>query len=160
MKIFKYLAAVVISVSLLSSCSVIKNVAAANPLSSGKYTGQAISALYKVLQSTGAIDLSSITNIINLGNILTGATSATKTNQSFLDTFTKNLISGSGNLVNNSNVSAVLSGLQALANMDTSAIAKAATTAAMTGKVPALSASDPGVSGTICQLTNILGLLK
>jgi hypothetical protein len=160
MRFFKFIAAAVITLSLLSSCSVIKNVAASNPLSSGKYTGQAISALYQVLQKTGAIDLSNITNIINLGSILTGATSATKTSQSFLDTFTKNIISGSNNLVNSSNIGGVMSGLQALANMDTSAIAQAATTAAMTGKVPSLSNSDPGVSGTINQLTSILGLLR
>ena len=160
MKILKYIAALVVSLSLLSSCSVIKNVAAANPLESGKYAGQAISALYQVLQKTGAIDLSNITNIINLGSILTGATSATKTNQSFLDTFTKNLISGSKNLVNSSNVGAVMGGLQQLANLDTSAIAKAATTAAMTGKVPALSTSDSSVSSTMNQLTSILGMLR
>lgn len=160
MKILKYIAAAVVALSLLSSCSVIKNVAASDPLSSGKYTGQAISALYQVLQKTGVIDLSNITNIINLGSILTGATSATKTNQSFVETFTKNLISGSKGLVTNSNVGGVINGLQTLANMDTSAIAQAATTAAMTGKVPALSNSDSSVSGTINQLTSILNLLK
>ena len=160
MKILKYIAAAVISISLLSSCSVIKNVAAANPLTSGSYAGEAISALYQVLQQSGAIDLSSITNVINLGRILTGATAATKTSKSFVETFTKNLISGSGNLINSSNVGGVIGGLQALANMDTSSIAKAATTAAMTGKVPALSNSDSSVAGTLSQLNNIFGLLK
>lgn len=160
MRILKFIAAAVISISLLSSCSVIKNVAAANPVTSGSYAGEAIAALYQVLQQSGSIDLSSITNIINMGRILTGATAATKTAGSFVDTFTRNLIGGSGNLINNSNVSSVIGGLKTLAGMDTSAIAKAATAAAMTGKVPALSNSDSSVSSTIGQLTNILGLLK
>ena len=160
MRIVKFLAAVVISFSLLSSCSVIKNVAAANPTTAGSYAGEAIAALAGVLQQSGSIDLSSITNIINLGRILTGATASTKTNKSFVDTFTRNLIGGSGNLINTSNVGSVISGLQALANMDNSAITQAATTAAMTGKVPALSTSNSSVAGTMSQLTNILGLLK
>ncbi|MCR5547759.1 MAG: hypothetical protein K6F25_03315 [Bacteroidales bacterium] len=160
MKILKFLAAAVVTLSLLSSCSVIKTVAASNPSQSGSYTGEALAALYQVLQQSGSIDLSSITNIVNLGRILTGAQSATRTGQAFVDTFTKNLISGSNRLINTSNVGNVISGLKALANVDTSAIGQAATKAVMTGVVPALSNSDPSVSATMGQLSSILGLLK
>ena len=160
MRIVKFLAAAVLSLCLLSSCSVVKNLAANNPTTAGSYAGEAIAALATVLQQNGSIDLSSITNVINLGRILTGATAATKTKQSFVDTFTRNLIGGSNNLINTSNVGSVISGLKTLAGLDTSALATAATTAAMTGKVPALSTSDSSVSSTMSQLTSILGLLK
>ena len=160
MRFFKFLAAAVLSLCLQSSCSVVKNLAANNPSTAGAYAGEAIAALATVLQQNGTIDLSSITNIINLGRVITGATAATKTKQSFVDTFTRNLIGGSGNLINSSNVGSVISGLKTLAGMDTSALAAAATTAAMTGKVPALSTSNSSVSGTMSQLTSILGLLK
>ena len=54
----------------------------------------------------------------------------------------------------------MISGLKGLANLDTSAIATAAAKAAITGVVPAVSNSAPGVSDTVSQLKNILNVLK
>ncbi|MCR4824814.1 MAG: hypothetical protein K5849_05590 [Bacteroidales bacterium] len=158
MKIFKYLSAAVVTIALLSSCSVVKSVAT-NALTSGTNTGSALSTLYKVLNTTGSIDLSNVTNIINLGKILTGAGSVSNANSSFLEKFTSGLISGSSGLVTNSNASAVINGLKALSNIDTSAITKAAASAAA-GSVTQLTSSTPGVSATLSQLNSIFSLMK
>ena len=159
MRIFKYLAAALVALSLLSSCSVLKSVAS-TALTKGTNAGAALVDLAEVLTSSGAIDLSSITNIINLGNVISGAKSAAKGNESFLESFTKGLISGSKNAVNTSNVSGVINGLKSLANVDTSAIATAAAKAAISGVVPAVSNSAAGVSDTISSIKNILNVLK
>lgn len=159
MKVLKYVAAAVVTLSLLSSCSVIKNVAT-SALSMGSNTGSAITSLYKVLKTAGSIDLSSVTNLINLGQILTGANGVSKGNASFLEPFTSGLINGSAGLITNSNASSVINGLKALSGIDTSAITKAAAAAAATGAVTQLSSSTPGVSQTLSQLNSIFNLLQ
>ena len=159
MKILKRLAAAVAVIALLSSCSVLKSVAT-SALTSGSNTGSAISQLATVLGQTGNIDLSSITNIINLGQILRGANSVSGAGASYLDSFTSGLIQGSSNLINSSNVSSVISGLKALSGMDTSALSNAAAQAALTGVVSAVNPSDSGVSKALSQVNSILGLLK
>lgn len=159
MRLLKYLTAAVISLSLLSSCSVIKNVAA-NALSTGTNTGSAISALYKVLRTAGSIDLSNVTNLINLGKILTGANSVTNANTSFLDQFTNGLISGSTGLITNSNASGVINGLRTLASLDTSAITRAAAAATAGTATTQITNSTPGVSATLSQLNSIFSLLQ
>ena len=159
MRLLKYLTAAVISLSLLSSCSVLKN-AAANVLTTGSNTGSAITALYRVLQTAGNIDLSNVTNLINLGKILTGANTVSNASTSILDQFTRGLISGSTGLITNSNASGVISGLQTLANLDTSAIARAAASAAAGTVTTPITNSTPGVSATLSQLNSIFNLLK
>lgn len=159
MKVLKYVAAAVVTLSLLSSCSVIKNVAT-SALSMGSNTGSAITSLYKVLKTAGNIDLGSITNLINLGQILTGANGVSKGNTSFLEQFTSGLINGSAGMITNSNASSVINGLKALAGIDTSAISKSAAAAAATGAVTQLSSSTPGVSQTLSQLNSIFNLLQ
>ncbi|MBQ9660485.1 MAG: hypothetical protein IJV37_04380 [Bacteroidales bacterium] len=159
MKILKRLAAAVASIALLSSCSILKSVAT-SALTSGSNTGAAISQLATALGQAGNIDLGSITNIINLGQILRGAKSVTGANASYLDTFINGMIQGSANKINTSNVNSVISGLQSLAGMDTAALKNAATKAALTGAVSAVNPSDPGVSQALSQVTSILGLLK
>ncbi|MCR4859377.1 MAG: hypothetical protein K5910_01785 [Bacteroidales bacterium] len=159
MKFLKHLLAAVAAIALLSSCSILKSVAT-NALTAGSNTGAAISDLAGVISSAGNIDLGSITNIINLGQVLRGAKTVSNANTSFLDSFTNGLIKGSANKINTSNVSNVISGLKTLSGLDTSALTKAATKAAMTGVVPALSSSDASVSETLSQVSGILGLLK
>ena len=68
MKILKRLIAAVAAIALLSSCSVLKNITT-SPTSAGSNTGSAILALYRVLSQTGAIDLSSVMNVLNIGKI-------------------------------------------------------------------------------------------
>ncbi|MBR5724652.1 MAG: hypothetical protein IKX62_04685 [Bacteroidales bacterium] len=158
MKILKRLAAAVAIIALLSSCSVLKSLTT-NPTSTGSNTGSALLALYQVLRQTGAIDLSSVMNVINLGKILTGASALTDASPSFLNSFSSGLISGSENMINNSNVSAVINGLKALTSIDTSAIEKAAEQA-NSGMTTQLTNTTAGVAPTLSQLNQIFSLLK
>ena len=158
MKLFKHLAAAFVALSLLSSCSVLQSVAS-SAVSTGKNTGTAIMNIYNVLKSTGAIDLSNLTNLINIGQILTGAGTLTDATSSYLEQFASGLIKGSSNLINDSNVSSVINSLKSLANVDTTSLMNAATAAA-SGTLTKLSNSTTGVSETLSSLNSIYQLLK
>lgn len=158
MKILKRLTAAVAAIALLSSCSVLKNVAT-SATTLGSNTGSAITALYKVLSTVGAIDLSSVMNILNLGQILAGANSLTDATPSFVNQFTSGLISGSDNLINSNNVAGVIDALKALTSVDSTAIDKAVT-AANSGTTPQLASSAVGVPQTLSCLDDIFALLK
>ena len=108
---------------------------------------------------TGGIDLSNLANIINIGQILTGANTLTNATASYTNDFAQGLISGSSNLVNAGNVSTVLSSLKSLANIDTSAFTQAAATKGYASTTPALSTSDKNVDATVKALTGLLGAL-
>ena len=158
MKLFKCLAVASAAAILLSSCSILKG-NSSDASSSGITTGSALAALYKIFKSTGTIDLSNLTNIINLGKILTGAGTLADATNSFTDQFVTGLINGSSNLVNNANAGSVVNALKALSNIDTSAITAAATAAA-NGTATQLSNSTAGVASTLSSLTNIFNLLN
>ena len=159
MKLFKHIAAACATVVLLSSCSILNGTSSSNAASTGSNTGSALSALYKIIMAGGTLDLSDLSTLINLGKILVGANSLTNASSSFVDQFTSGLISGSSNLVNTANASAVVNSLKSLASQDTSALAAAATAAA-SGKNPQVSASTQGVSSTLSTLSSICKLLQ
>ena len=156
MKLMKRIVAGVAALLLISSCSILKSMASASSV--GSNTGTAISAIYNVLKSAGNIDLSNLTNIINIGKILTGAGALSNASQSFTDEFSTALINGSNNLVNSGNVAKVLAGLKALNNIDTSAFSEAATKAYANG-TQQISQNDANVNATVKALTSLLGAL-
>ena len=158
MKLLKRIAAGCAALMLLSSCSVLSGLASSGS-SVGSSTGSAISAIYNILKATGGIDLSNLANIINIGQILTGANTLTNATASYTNDFAQGLISGSSNLVNAGNVSTVLSSLKSLANIDTSAFTQAAATKGYASTTPALSTSDKNVDATVKALTGLLGAL-
>ena len=161
MKLFKHIAVACAAVILFSSCSVLTGSASSSndATTTGSNTGSALSALYKIIMAGGTLDLSDLSTLINLGKILVGANSLTNASNSFVDQFTSGLISGSSNLVNTANASAVVNSLKSLASQDTSALAAAATAAA-SGKNPQVSASTQGVSSTLSTLSSICKLLQ
>ena len=156
MKLMKRIAVGLASLLLLTSCSILQKAASATSL--GGNTGSAISAIYNVLKAAGGIDLSTLTNIINIGKVLTGAGALSNATQAFTDEFSQALINGSNNLVNNGNVAKVLSGLKALNNIDTSAFSESATKAYANGtqQVPK---NDANVNATVKAITSLLGAL-
>ena len=156
MKLMKRIAVGVASLLLISSCSLLQNVASAT--TSGSNTGSAISAIYNVLKAAGGIDLSNLTNIINIGKILTGAGSLANATQSYTDEFATALINGSNNLVNSSNVSKVISGLKALNNIDTSAFSESAVKSYSNGS-QTIQKNDKEVNATVDAITKLLGSL-
>lgn len=159
MKLFKHIAAACATVVLLSSCSILNGTSSTDATSTGSNTGSALSSLYKIILAGGNLDLSDLTTLINLGKVLMGANSLTNASNAFVDQFTSGLISGSSNLVNSSNASAVVNGLKSLASIDTSALASAAADAAA-GKAFQVNSSTQSVSSTLSALNGIFNLLQ
>ena len=158
MKAFRRLVAACTAALMVSSCSILQNVAS-SATSVGTNTGSAIAGLYQILKATGTIDLSNLTNLINLGKILTGANALAGATTSYADDFASALVKGSSNLVNSNNIAKVLTGLESLANMDTSALATASSFAA-TGADPQVSMSSKGISDSMTAITKLLAGLE
>ena len=156
MKLIKRIAVGIASLLMISSCSILQTVG--NATTAGTNTGSAISAIYNVLKAAGGIDLSNITNIINIGKILTGAGALSGATQSFTDEFASALIQGSNNLVNSGNVSKVISGLQALNNLDTSAFSDSAIKS-YSNNTQQIQKNDKDVNATVDAITKLLGSL-
>ena len=156
MKLFKRIVLGVSALLMVSSCSVLQGLG--NATTAGTNTGTALSAIYNVLKAAGGIDLSNITNIINLGKILTGAGALSGATQSFTDEFASALIQGSNNLVNSGNVSKVISGLQALNNLDTSAFSDSAIKS-YSNNTQQIQKNDKDVNATVDAITKLLGTL-
>ena len=156
MKLFKRIVLGVSALLMVSSCSVLQGLG--NATTAGTNTGTALSAIYNVLKAAGGIDLSNITNIINIGKILTGAGALSGATQSFTDEFASALIQGSNNLVNSGNVSKVISGLQALNNLDTSAFSDSAIKS-YSNNTQQIQKNDKDVNATVDAITKLLGTL-
>ena len=156
MKPLKYIAAGLATLMLLSSCSVLKNLSSGSK--TGTSTGGALAALYQIFKSTGVLDLGNLTNIINIGKVLTGASTLTNATEAFASDFSAGLIEGSNQLINNSNVASVITALKSLSNVDTTALSQAAEQAAQ-GTVTALNNSTAGVAPTLAALNNIFKAL-
>jgi hypothetical protein len=86
--------------------------------SDGQAAGVALKALYGQYNADGKLDMSNLTNLMNLAALATsvqnlkGQTDKT----TFYKDFVKGLISGSNNLVNADNSTSIMSGLQNLVN--------------------------------------------
>ena len=86
--------------------------------SEGQAAGVALKALYGQYKADGKLDMSNLTNLMNLAALATsvqnlkGQTDKT----TFYKYFVKGLISGSNNLVNENNSTSIMSGLQNLVN--------------------------------------------
>jgi hypothetical protein len=130
-----------------------------SPLATGNSTGSSLAAIFNVLKTNGNIDLSDLMNVINIGRILTGANSLTNATQAYTDEFITGLMNGSGNLVNSSNVAAVLGGLQALNKIDQSVFTGPSAKAYANG-TRAVPTTDEGVAATMGALNSLLGVLK
>ena len=158
MKALKSIAAGLATLMLLSSCSVMKNLTSSGS-NTGSSTGGALAALYQIFKSTGALDLGNLTNIINIGKVLTGANTLADATTEYATDFTSGLIAGSQQLINDKNVQNVVTALKALSKVDTSALTQAADSAAK-GTATALTASTAGVTPTLNQLNAIFKAMK
>ena len=159
MKAIKRTLAIVAALSLFTSCSLLGGLSSNNSSSTGSTTGSALATIFNVLKNTGSLDLGNLTNLINLGQILTGANSLVDASQSYTDQFAKDLIAGSNNMINNSNVSNVIAGLKNLAGTDTSALTKA-TSAAFAGNLVPVNSSDKNVKANLAAIDGIMKAMK
>ena len=158
MKLLKRIAAAFVAISLLSSCSILSGLTQ-SATQTGNTTGSALAAIFNVLKTNGNIDLSDLMNVINIGKILTGANSLANASQAYTSEFITGLMNGSGNLVNSSNINAVLGGLQALNNIDQSVFTGPAAKAYANGS-RAVPTTDTGVAATMGALNSLLNTLK
>ena len=168
MKALKHIVTAILALSLFTSCGILggtsSNTGATTTSTSsgnsvGINTGSALASIFSILQSTGIIDLGNITNLINLGQILLGANSLTNATQAYTDQFAADLIKGSNNKVNNSNVASVIAGLKNLAATDTSILQKS-TQAAYTGSLVPVATSNKNVKANMDAINAIMGAMK
>ena len=173
MKTLKHIAAGIIALALVTSCGILgggttggstggsttTTTNTSNSQSTGISTGSALATIFTVLQNTGVIDLGNLTNLINLGQILLGANSLVGASQSYTNQFAADLIKGSNNKVNSSNVNNVIAGLKNLASSDTAILTKA-TSAAYTGKLVPVSNTNQEVKANMTAINSILNAMK
>ena len=145
----------------------------ATATSDGQAAGVALKALYGQYKADGKLDMSNLTNLMNLAALATsvqnlkGQTDKT----TFYKDFAKGLISGSNNLVNADNSTSIMSGLQNLVNnvdlsgLTASAEEKAESAAAtltekLTGASEKANTAVENATEIADAVTNILNLFK
>ena len=145
----------------------------ATATSDGQAAGVALKALYGQYKADGKLDMSNLTNLMNLAALATsvqnlkGQTDKT----TFYKDFAKGLISGSNNLVNAGNSTSIMSGLQNLVNnvdlsgLTASAEEKAESAAAtltekLTGASEKANTAVENATEIADAVTNILNLFK
>lgn len=145
----------------------------ATATSDGQAAGVALKALYGQYKADGKLDMSNLTNLMNLAALATsvqnlkGQTDKT----TFYKDFVKGLITGSNNLVNENNSTSIMSGLQNLVNnvdlsgLTASAEEKAESAAAtltekLTGASEKANTAVENATEIASAVTNILNLFK
>ena len=141
--------------------------------SEGQAAGVALKALYGQYKADGKLDMSNLTNLMNLAALATsvqnlkGQTDKT----TFYKDFVKGLITGSNTLVNENNSTSIMSGLQNLVNnvdlsgLTASAEEKAESAAAtltekLTGASEKANTAVENATEIAGAVTNILNLFK
>lgn len=128
----------------------------------GEAAGAALAKLYSKFKEDGKMDMTSPANLKNTVTLASNVKDLPKTKD--VSSFAKGLISGSKNLVNDSNVSNVLSALEAISELDLKSIgggsAKAAASGLLSkfgGKSKAATGGDSAeASGILANLFNKL----
>ena len=135
----------------------------------GKAAGAALRALYTQYKADGKIDMANLTNIANLATLASNVQDlkGQSDKSAFYKDFVAGLISGSNNLVTESNSGTVMSGLTNLVeNVDLSGLTQKAETTATSLTDKLVSASDKAAtaaenaSDVANAVTNILNLFK
>lgn len=172
MKALKLLFVGVAATLLVSSCGLLSagigSTQPADNTSAGINAGTALAAIFGQYKKDGkTLDLGNIGNIINIATIANNLGLFKKSaTEEATSAFTQGLIQGSKNLVNQSNASAVLSGLQTLASTNMNQFTKAATqaqaaaTQANAAAAAQVDATSTQVVNAVSALTSILGVLK
>ena len=137
--------------------------------SNGQAAGVALKALYSQYKADGKLDMGNLTNLMNLATLATNVQGlkGQTDKSSFYKEFASGLVLGSNNLVNNTNSTSIMGGLQNLVNnVDLSGLtaktedAKTALTEKLTtasGKATTAVENATEIAGAV---TNILNLFK
>ena len=137
--------------------------------SNGQAAGVALKALYSQYKADGKLDMGNLTNLMNLATLATNVQGLKgQTDKgSFYKDFAAGLVLGSNNLVNTTNSTSIMSGLQNLVNnVDLSGLTAKAedSQAALTEKLTNASAKATTAVENATEIagavTNILNLFK
>lgn len=186
MKKLKMFAVLMTAVMMLSSCSILGGLGGSTATATGvsanvdgQASGAALKNLYTAYKADGKVDMSNISNILNvvtLAKNIQGLKGQEDTSDFYRD-FGIGLVAGSNNLVTNKTSSPVTNTLGALASStDLSALTSLATTAATqavlnststantaasaASALSSVTESTAGVANTLSSLSSIFSLLK
>lgn len=134
---------------------------------SGKSSGVALRNLYNTYQSTGKIEMTNISTMMQVASLVNGvqALKTTTDKTAFYADFLTGLITGSNNLVNKNNSTNVMNALTTMSNLDLSAITNAAannnnaaTATGALGTAANIAAASESVSSAVSSLNSIFSL--
>lgn len=168
MKIKSIILALVAMVTF-ASCGVMGGMAGGNSEASksGNASGVALRNLYTTYQSTGKIDMTNISTMMQMASLVNGVQSlkTTTDKSAFYADFLTGLIIGSNNLVNKNNSTNVMGALTTMSNLDLSAITNAAannnnaaTSTGVLGTAANIAAASESVSSAVSSLNSIFSL--
>ena len=135
----------------------------------GQAAGAALKALYSQHKADGKLDMGNLTNLMNLATLATNVQGLKgQTDKgSFYKDFASGLVLGSNNLVNSTNSTSIMSGLQNLVNnVDLSGLTakaedgKAALTEKLTSASAKATTAVENANEIAGAVTNILNLFK
>ncbi len=135
----------------------------------GQAAGAALKALYSQYKADGKLDMGNLTNLMNLATLATNVQGLKgQTDKgSFYKDFASGLVLGSNNLVNSTNSTSIMSGLQNLVNnVDLSGLTakaedgKAALTEKLTSASAKATTAVENANEIAGAVTNILNLFK
>mgnify|MGYP007101931526 FL=1 len=123
---------------LATSCGILGGSSTtATPTSNGQASGAALRNLYTQYKADGKMDMTNISNILNLATLSQAVTelkdAGTVDKSDYIKEFATGLILGSNNLVNQTNSTPVVSNLTNIAGLDLSAVTTAATSLLASG---------------------------
>ena len=185
MKLTKIFAAAAL-VLMTASCGVLgsgSTQATSAGTTGGQASGAALKNLYTQFQADGKLDVTNISNVVNLATLANGIQGLKNQDDksAFYADFAKGLVLGSGNLISNTTAPSITNTLSGLANTDLSALTNAASAAlgaglagtqsgttqttqgaglsqSATSAISSLT-SDSNVSSAVNTVSSILGLL-
>ena len=124
----------------------------------GEAAGAALAQLYSQFKANGKLDMTSPANIANTVSLASNIKNLTKTKD--VTSFVSGLISGSKNLVNDSNVSSVLSALEAISELDLKSLGGGSVKAAASGLLSKLGGkTNTNAGGDSAEASGILAKL-
>lgn len=126
----KVFAALAVTVLMASSCGLLRSSSAGTSggTTSGSSIGGALASIFTQYKTDGKLDLSNLSNILNIATILNDLKGMKNSGVAALQSsdFINGLIAGSNNLVNKANSGKVIDGLTTLAGLDLTALTSAA----------------------------------
>lgn len=162
MKLTKIFAAAAL-VLMTASCGVLgsgstQSVSAGT--TGGQASGAALKNLYTQFQADGKLDVTNISNVVNLATLANGIQGLKNQDDksAFYADFAKGLVLGSGNLISNTTAPSITNTLSGLANTDLSALTNAATAAISSGLAGTQTGNTQTNQGAgLSQLAGLLG---